>query len=185
MARPRNWLLIALGVAIALYLLSRTQKGQAVIESALTPAWKTRAGKYLPLLNAAEDRHGIPRDLLVRQAYQESHFRSDIITGLVISPAGALGIMQIVPKWHPSIDPGDAAADARAALDPPRAIEYAAKYLRQLFDKYHSWALALAAYNAGPGNVDKYGGKVPPFQETQNYVSQIIGDVNAAGGRVA
>lgn len=147
--------------------------------------WKRRGEKYLPLLHAAEDRYGIPRDLLVRQAYQESRFRDDIVYGTTRSSAGAVGIMQIVPKWHPEIDPGDAAADARAAADPARAIDYGAKYLRQLFNRYGTWSLALAAYNAGPDNVDKYGRKVPPFVETQNYVAQIIGDVNAAGGNVA
>lgn len=147
--------------------------------------WKRKGEKYLPLLNAAERRYGIPHDLLARQAYQESRFRQDIIDGTTRSGAGAVGIMQIIPRFHPSIDPGDAAADERAALDPARAIDYAAKFMRQLFDKYHSWSLALAAYNAGPGNVDKYNRTVPPFKETQNYVAQIIGDVNAAGGRVA
>ncbi len=165
--------------------------GAAVVAALVVPAgvmamtdWKKKGAKYLPLLNAAEDRYGIPRDLLVRQAYQESRFRDDIISGATRSGAGAIGIMQIIPKFHPSIDPGDAAADERAALNPATAIDYAAKFLSQLKRQFGTWSLALAAYNAGPGNVNKYKG-IPPFKETQSYVSQIVGDVNAAGGRVA
>ena len=141
------------------------------------PGWKAKAGEYLPLLNAAEDTYGIPRDLLVRQAYQESHFRPDIISGATVSPAGALGIMQIVPRFHPTADP----------LNVPAAIDYAAAFLRRLYDQFGSWSLALAAYNAGPGNVAKYGNTVPPFAETQNYVTSILADVNAAnpGSQVA
>jgi len=141
--------------------------------------WKRKGegAKYLPLLNATERLYGIPRDLLARQAYQESRFRPDIISGVTRSAAGAVGIMQIIPRWHPSIDPGDAAADELAALNPARAIDYAAKYLSALQRQFGSWSLALAAYNAGPGNVQKYSG-IPPFKETRDYVSQILADVN-------
>lgn len=135
--------------------------------------WRSKGAKYLPILYAAEDRYGIPRDLLARQAYQESHFREDIITGAEVSPAGALGIMQIVPKYHPTAQP----------LNVPAAIDYAARFLSQLHTQFGSWSLALAAYNAGPGNVQKYGG-VPPFDETRKYVSQILADVNANGRAV-
>lgn len=130
--------------------------------------WRNSANakKFLPLLNAAEKKYNIPANLLARQAYQESHFRDDIISGAKKSSAGALGIMQIVPAYHPTASP----------LNPALAIDYAAKYLRQQYDAFGSWALALAAYNAGPGNVRKYGG-VPPFVETKNYVSQILADI--------
>jgi soluble lytic murein transglycosylase-like protein len=164
--------------------------GAAVVAALAVPAgvivmadWKKKGAKYVPLLNAAEDRHGIPRDLLVRQAYQESRFREDIISGKKRSSAGAVGLMQIIPKWHPSIDPGDAAADERAALDPARAADYAAKFMAQLKKQFGTWSLALAAYNAGPGNVNKYKG-IPPFEETRNYVTQIMDDWQAAGGRI-
>lgn len=140
--------------------------------------WKSSKGaaRYLPMLRAVEIKYRIPPDLLARLAYQESRFREDIISGRVRSPAGAIGLMQIVPRWHPALDPGDAAADERAALDPPRAADYAGKYLRQLYNQFGSWKLAAAAYNAGPGNVSKYQG-IPPFKETQNYVAQIFGDL--------
>lgn len=130
--------------------------------------WKhePNAEKYLPLLKATEIKYALPNDLLARMAYQESHWRDDIVNGSRVSPAGAVGIMQIVPRWHPNVDP----------LDVPAAIDYAGRYLRSLYDKFRDWKLATAAYNAGEGNVKKYGG-IPPFKETQNYVSEIWGDL--------
>lgn len=132
-----------------------------------TRSWKTvtNAAKYLPALHAAEDKYGIPRDVLARQAYQESHFRDDIVSGQTVSSAGALGLMQIIPKYHPTVNPLNAA----------QAIDYAAGLLAGWKQQFGSWALALAAYNAGPGNVSKYKG-VPPFSETQAYVAQILLD---------
>jgi soluble lytic murein transglycosylase-like protein len=130
--------------------------------------WKRakNAERYLPLLNAAETRHGIPHDLLARLAYQESHFRDDIVSGAYPSAQGALGIMQIVPAFHPTAQP----------LNVPAAIEYAAQFLTSLHKQLGTWRLAVAAYNAGAGNVKKYGG-LPPFPETQRYVAQIFADV--------
>lgn len=159
MKRDTLWLLLGLG------LLLLFGGGAAVV----LMDWKRNGAAYLPLLNAAEDKYGIPRDLLARQAYEESHFREDIISGAVVSPAGALGIMQIVPKYHPNVDP----------LNVAQSIDYAGSILKGWFNQFGSWELALAAYNAGPGNVEKYGG-VPPFVETQNYVAEIKADVPQA-----
>lgn len=152
--------------------------GVAVVPAALAARWSVAAGeKYRPLFDAVEHQFDIPSGLLFRQAYQESHFRDDIISGKTVSKAGATGIMQIIPSLHPEIDPGDAAADQAAARDPAKAIAYAGKFLRTLRNRFGSWELALAAYNAGPGNVSKYGG-IPPFDETQKYVAQITADVS-------
>jgi soluble lytic murein transglycosylase-like protein len=170
----RRTLLIVL---LILGVLAVTAEKTGVVDSAidLLAGWKQRGAKYLPLLYAAEDRYGIPRDLLARQAYQESHFRDDIVSGATVSSAGALGIMQIVPKFHPTAQP----------LNVPAAIDYAASFLSKLHAQFGSWGLALAAYNAGPGNVQKYGG-IPPFDETQKYVLDILLDVNTgrSGARV-
>ena len=134
-------------------------------------SWFNSSGeKYRPLFDAAETKYGIPHGLLFRQAYQESRFRDDIITGKVRSSAGAVGIMQIIPRWHPEI--GEV-----GALDPTKAVPYAAKYLSQLKKQFGSWELALAAYNWGPGNVSKYSADRWPL-ETRNYVSQITADIN-------
>jgi soluble lytic murein transglycosylase-like protein len=164
-----------LTVLLVLGVLAVVAKKTGIVDeaAALLTGWRERGAKYLPLLYAAEDKYGIPRDLLARQAYQESRFRDDIVSGATVSSAGALGLMQIVPRFHPTAQP----------LNVPAAIDYAAKFLKQLHTQFGSWTLALAAYNAGPGNVSKYGG-IPPFTETQNYVRQILADVNADGRRI-
>ena len=124
------------------------------------------ADQYLYRLNAAEIRYGLPENLLVRVAYQESHFRDDIVSGSISSSAGAQGIMQIVPRWHPNVDP----------LDVSAAIDYAGKYLASLKRQTGTWTEALAAYNWGIGNLKNKGFENAPT-ETKNYVLQIAGDV--------
>lgn len=124
------------------------------------------ATPYLYWLYKAESKHGLPENLLVRVAYQESRFRDDIISGEKISSAGAVGIMQIVPRWHPDVDP----------LNVPEAIDYAAAYLVRLYKSTGSWAMALAAYNWGIGNLSNKGFDAAPL-ETKNYVEQITGDI--------
>lgn len=135
--------------------------------------WKrsANAAKYLPALNAAEDAYNLPRDLLARVAYQESHFRDDIIDGVTRSPAGASGLMQLMPQFYPGVNP----------LDPYQSIIAAAKSLSDYFKQFGSWKLALAAYNWGPGNVAKYRNSPGAWpQETLDYVSEITRDVPVA-----
>lgn len=126
-------------------------------------------------LRAAEDRYGIPRDLLVRLAWQESRFN----VGAFNQASGASGLMQIVPRWHPTVDPWNATA----------AIDYGARYLADQWHRFSSWELALKAYNWGPANVSKWiasGGTQPAEPlETQNYSREILADVREAGGAVA
>jgi len=160
------WLIVGVGALLAL------AGGAAVIISA---DWFKAAGDYLPLLQAAEAKYGLPTGLLTRVAWQESRFRPDIIDGSTASTAGALGIMQLMPQFYPGVDP----------LDPAAAIDAAAQSLKAYYQQFGSWSLAVAAYNAGPGNVKKFGNTVPPFPETQSYVADVIGDLNAAGVVVA
>lgn len=122
--------------------------------------------KFAGYFDDAERRYSLPEGILSRMAYQESRFRDDIITGEVKSSAGATGLMQIIPRYHPNVDP----------LDPVASIYYAAKYLKGLYNQFGTWAQALAAYNWGPGNLDEFGIANAP-SETRNYVMQISNDI--------
>jgi Soluble lytic murein transglycosylase and related regulatory proteins (some contain LysM/invasin domains) len=157
--------LLLIAAALAGLVFWKREEITTIVSDAIS-GWKgsTNAQRYLPALNAAESAYGIPRDLLARVAYQESRFRDDIVSGQLKSSAGAVGIMQIVPKWHPDVN----------AYDPLASINYAASYLKSLFKQFGSWQKALAAYNFGPGNLA--AGKPLPT-ETKNYVAQITADV--------
>jgi soluble lytic murein transglycosylase-like protein len=129
---------------------------------------------YVPYLNTTEAQYSIPADLLARIAYQESHFRADIIDGSTVSPAGAVGIMQLMPQYFPG-------AGENAIAD----IATAGQYLSKLYSQFGDWQLAVAAYNDGPGNVKAYlaGTKTLPL-ETQNYVADVFADVPVQGSLI-
>lgn len=141
---------------------------------------------WLNALNTAEVSHGIPVDLLARVAYQESHFRRDIIDGSKPSPAGALGLMQLEPEYFPSVR----VAKPFTAQDTLNQIEDAALELVHLYSRFGTWSLALAAYNDGEGNThavisgytDPKTGVARIFPvETQNYVTQVLTDIPSLG----
>ena len=114
---------------------------------------------------------GIDESLFVRQIEAESSFQHQRY--LTPNHAGAVGIAQIVPHYHPAAEPRNA----------ERALTYAAELMARHLRKYGgSWPLALAAYNAGPGAVAQWDG-VPPYQETLCYIERIMGrKVPAADG---
>jgi soluble lytic murein transglycosylase-like protein len=147
------------------------------VESSVV-GWKNvgSAADWLPTIAQAEQQHGLPTDLLARMAYQESHFREEIIRGTKASPAGALGILQLMPQYFRSVNTPTPFTDA----DVRNQIDEAAQQMQSLYSQFSDWSLALAAYNAGAGNVRKYNG-IPPFTETQNYVAQITADVPSLG----
>jgi soluble lytic murein transglycosylase-like protein len=122
-------------------------------------------------ITAAAKKHGLDPALLAGLVKQESGF--DPNAG---SPAGARGLTQLMP--------GTAAGlGVTNVLDPVQSLEGGAKYLRQQLDAFGGDVTrALAAYNAGPGAVQRYGG-VPPYAETQNYVRAV--QANAAAYRAA
>jgi cell wall-associated NlpC family hydrolase len=115
---------------------------------------------YANLFTQAANRHGVDASLLAAVASQESGFDSQ-----AVSPAGAQGLMQFMPAT--------AAGLGVNPLDPSSAIDGAARYLSSLTRQFGSTELALAAYNAGPGTVSRYGG-LPPYTETQNYVRAVM-----------
>jgi hypothetical protein len=115
---------------------------------------------YADLFSRAAGRHGVDAALLAAVAQQESSFDPQ-----AVSPAGAQGLMQFMPAT--------AAGLGVNPLDPTSAIDGAARYLSSLTKQFGSTELALAAYNAGPGTVSRYGG-IPPYPETQNYVRAVM-----------
>jgi len=114
------------------------------------------------IFEAASQKYNVPVSLLKAVAKAESNFRAD-----ATSCCGAMGIMQLMPGTAKSLGVTD-------AYDPEQNIMGGAKYLSQLLNEFGDTALAVAAYNAGPGNVRKYNG-IPPFEETQNYVEKVLG----------
>lgn len=126
--------------------------------------------RYASLFAANEQAYGLPPRLLARIAWQESRGRLEIIDGRLASPAGAVGMMQILPTAHPE-------HPREWYLVPANAVEYAAAYLARLYAMFGSWTLAVAAYNAGEGRVRSAGNQVPNIKETRDYVAAVSRDM--------
>ncbi|MCK0119864.1 lytic transglycosylase domain-containing protein [Loktanella sp. F6476L] len=142
----------------------RLQPPRAIVPSAQpqTPAYTgLYKGPFLNVARSAAQRHQIPEDLFLRLVQQESGWNAN-----AVSVKGALGLAQLMPDTARGlgVDPRDAAQN----------LEGGARYLKAQYDKFGDWRLALAAYNAGPGAVERYNG-IPPYNETQNYVRVIFG----------
>lgn len=127
-----------------------------------SPAFTGRySGPYLQLAKQAARKHRVPEDLFLRLVQQESGWNAK-----ARSHKGAIGLAQLMPGTAKllKVDPHD----------PVQNLDGGARYLAQQYRKFGTWRLALAAYNAGPGAVEKHGG-VPPYKETRNYVRVIWG----------
>ncbi|MDY7103136.1 MAG: transglycosylase SLT domain-containing protein [Actinomycetota bacterium] len=126
------------------------------------------ARRYVGLIDAAAAAEGLDPALLRAVAWTESGFDAG-----AVSRAGATGLLQLMPATAASlgVDPTDPADNARGG----------ARYLRQQLDRFGRVDLALAAYNAGPGAVQRHGG-IPPYAETQAYVRRVIERAQQLGG---
>lgn len=118
-------------------------------------------GEYLEPAKIAARRNGVPEDLFVRLVQQESGWNIK-----AVSHKGATGLAQLMPETADRLGVDE--------TDPLENLDGGARYLRMMYDRFGDWRLALAAYNAGPEAVEKYGG-VPPYDETTNYVAAILG----------
>jgi soluble lytic murein transglycosylase-like protein len=113
------------------------------------------------IFSEAAEKYSVPEKLLRAVAETESDYNAK-----AVSSCGAVGVMQLMPETARSLGVSD-------PFDAEQNINGGAKYLSNMLKKYSGdIELALAAYNAGPGNVAKYGG-VPPFEETTNYIGRI------------
>jgi soluble lytic murein transglycosylase-like protein len=131
---------------------------------------KIAGGTPEELADAAADKYHLPRALVRSVMKAESGFQLQ-----ALSPKGAIGLMQLMPETA-----NDLGADP---YDPAQNVDAGVRYLRDLLVKNHGWLWhALAAYNAGPGAVDKYNG-IPPYPETINYINRVVKQAGQSAGQ--
>ncbi len=150
--------------------ISQTNKPESSgFQDVLDSQIQQQGGQSLPLpksslVNVVESeaqKIGLDPNLAKAIAQAESGFNPN-----AVSKAGAQGLMQLMPSTAQGLG-------VKALLDPVENVQGGTRYLKSLLDKYHSIPKAVAAYNAGPGAVDKYNG-IPPYTETQNYVRRVL-----------
>ena len=120
-------------------------------------------------IKSAADTYNLSEALIRSVIRAESNFRPD-----AVSPAGAQGLMQLMPATAKDLGVTD-------PFDVQQNIDGGARYIRQMLDRFGgNVKLALAAYNAGPGTVLRYGGDVPPYPETHNYIQRVLAGLSTA-----
>lgn len=118
-------------------------------------------GEFLEVARSAARSHNVPEELFLKLVQQESGWNPT-----AVSHKGAIGLAQLMPTTAKALGVNP--------RNPQENLLGGARYLRRQFEKFGSWPLALAAYNAGPQAVEDHGG-IPPYKETQNYVKRIWG----------
>lgn len=170
-----------------LVLSNKRPLATVAIASYAVPATESvRATRYAPV------ERGRQYDALITEHCRQNGVRTELVRAVMQvesafnpyarSPKGALGLMQLMPATMRQFG-------VTNAFDPAENVRAGVAYLRELLDRYrNNEELALAAYNAGPGAVDKHGQTVPPYRETKNYVAQITQmtgrKVEARGDRI-
>jgi soluble lytic murein transglycosylase len=121
-----------------------------------------KKSRYSLIINKASEKYNLAPSLLNAVIQVESNWNSR-----AVSKKGAKGLMQLMPTTAKKLNVGN-------PFNPEENIHGGARYLRSLLDKYNDdISLALAAYNAGPGKIEKFGG-IPPIPETRNYVKRVL-----------
>jgi soluble lytic murein transglycosylase-like protein len=118
--------------------------------------------RFTPYISSIAGKHRLDPALLHAVISAESGFNPK-----AVSRAGARGLMQLMPATAERFGVGN-------SFDPVANMRGGAKYLRWLLDRFKNLNLAIAAYNAGEGAVEKYGNKIPPYEETQTYVARVL-----------
>lgn len=138
------------------------KKGEDTLVAEEIPSYRGNyKGEYLEVAKSVARKHGVPEDLFLRLVQQESGWNP-----VAVSSKGATGLAQLMPETAEIL--------GVEISDPAANLDGGARYLRMMFDKFGTWELALAAYNAGPGAVEEHDG-IPPYAETENYVKAILG----------
>lgn len=159
------------GTGRGILILARRESGRTYIPGmsqraarALVPpgrAGSRGASGYDELIARAAARHGLPPALVKAVVKAESNFQPH-----ALSHKGAQGLMQLMPATAQDLGVDD-------PFRPEQNVLGGTRYLRAMYDRFGDWEHALAAYNAGPGAVDRFGG-IPPYAETQQYVERVL-----------